>query len=125
MVPGTPDVYDDLVEAIALADLSKPPGGASRPHAADAAEDELTQLRLTVAQLCHALDARVVIERAIGVLAERHKVAPRDAFERLRGAARACGARVFELAAQVVASAQAQRVFARGPRLAGWAARES
>jgi hypothetical protein len=66
--------------------------------------DEAARLAVTVAQLEHALAARVRVEQAIGVLAERHRVRPRAAFDLLRKASRARGARVTELAHDVVAS---------------------
>ncbi|HVT70737.1 MAG TPA: ANTAR domain-containing protein [Trebonia sp.] len=66
--------------------------------------DEAARLAVTVAQLEHALAARVRVEQAIGVLAERHRLRPREAFDLLRKASRARGARVTELAHDVVAS---------------------
>jgi hypothetical protein len=48
---------------------------------------------------------RVRVEQAIGVLAERHRLRPRQAFELLRSAARARGKRVLEVAGDVVDSA--------------------
>src|SRR5690348_1028022 len=63
------------------------------------------RLRETVAQLEHALTARVRVEQAIGVLAERHRLRPRQAFELLRSVARARGKRVLEMASEVVDSA--------------------
>ena len=45
------------------------------------------------------------MEQAIGVLAERHRIQPRQAFEQLRTAARNRGRRVIDIAADVVASA--------------------
>jgi hypothetical protein len=45
------------------------------------------------------------VEQAIGVLAERHRVRPRQAFEQLRSAARARGQRVIDIAGDVIASA--------------------
>jgi len=63
------------------------------------------RLQMTVAQLEHALTARVRVEQAIGVLAERHRLRPRQAFELLRSAARARGKRVMEIATEVVESA--------------------
>jgi AmiR/NasT family two-component response regulator len=57
-----------------------------------------------VQQLEHALRTRVVVEQAIGVLAERHRIAPRTAFERLRRAARCRGKKVAALAHEVVES---------------------
>ncbi len=77
----------------------RPGLGAERPAA------EAEQLKETVAQLERALTVRVRVEQAIGVLAERHKLRPRQAFELLRSAARARGARVSQTAGEVVASA--------------------
>jgi ANTAR domain len=71
--------------------------------AADLAETE--QLKETVAQLERALTVRVRVEQAIGVLAERHRIRPRQAFELLRSASRARGQRIMETASQVIASA--------------------
>ncbi len=65
---------------------------------------EAARLAVTVAQLEHALAARVRVEQAIGVLAERHRLRPREAFDLLRKASRARGARVTEIAQDVVAS---------------------
>jgi hypothetical protein len=100
---------DDLGEAMVLADLLSsrwpvPPAPPSRGRPLD----ELGQLRLSVQQLEHALAARVAVEQAIGVLCERYRLAPRDAFERLRRAARSRGRRVHALAQEVVASATAE-----------------
>lgn len=70
----------------------------------DGEADEAARLAVTVAQLEHALAARVRVEQAIGVLAERHRLRPREAFDLLRKASRSRGARVTELAQDVVAS---------------------
>jgi len=67
--------------------------------------DEAARLAVTVAQLEHALASRVRVEQAIGVLAERHRLRPREAFDLLRSAARSRGRRVTEIAQDVVASA--------------------
>lgn len=72
--------------------------------AGDAAA-EAVRLRVTVAQLEHALAARVRVEQAIGIVSERRRVPARQAFELLRTAARAEGTRLAELAARVVDSA--------------------
>lgn len=53
-------------------------------------------------QLQHALDARVVIEQAKGMLAERHAETPTAAFERLRREARTSGSKVQDLAHAVL-----------------------
>jgi len=100
------DDADDLTSAMVLADLlaaELEPG--ARPARPRGDLDELGQLRLSVTQLEHALAARVVVEQAIGVLAERQHRAPRDAFERLRRVARSRGRKVHDLAREVVASA--------------------
>jgi ANTAR domain len=67
--------------------------------------DEAARLAVTVTQLEHALASRVRVEQAIGVLAERHRLRPREAFDLLRGAARSQGRRVTEIAQDVVVSA--------------------
>ena len=78
---------------------------AARPSGNDAAEaDEASRLAVTVTQLEHALASRVRVEQAIGVLAERHRLRPREAFDLLRGAARSRGQRITEMAQDVVAS---------------------
>lgn len=56
------------------------------------------------AQLEAALESRVLIEQAKGMLAERWGVAPDRAFELLRGAARAHRMRVRDLALCVLVS---------------------
>ena len=76
------------------------PPGLEKPSETD----EAARLAVTVAKLEHALAARVRVEQAIGVLAERHRLRPREAFDLLRKASRARGARVTELAQDVVAS---------------------
>jgi hypothetical protein len=63
---------------------------------------EVDDLRAKVAQLEAALDSRVVIEQAKGILTERHDLSIDDAFELLRYAARTARMRIHELAAEVV-----------------------
>jgi AmiR/NasT family two-component response regulator len=55
-----------------------------------------------VEQLESALERRGVIERAKGILMERHSVGEREAFELLRDHARGSGRRVVEVAQSVV-----------------------
>jgi AmiR/NasT family two-component response regulator len=55
------------------------------------------------AQLQHALDSRVVIEQAKGMLAERLGLSPEDAFEVLRGMARSNRVRIHDVAHSVIA----------------------
>jgi hypothetical protein len=87
---------------------SQAPAGRTRstePAAAGGVASEARRLRTTVSQLQYALTARIRIEQAIGVLAERHRIHPRQAFEQLRAAARNRGRKVIDIAADVVASA--------------------
>ena len=109
---------DDLLEGMSLADLvAEEYGGPVEPDrtarrsargpVGDAVGDDPTAARIaalerTVAQLEHALAARVTTERAIGVLAERHGTSPRSAFEGLRREARSQGRPVQELAREVL-----------------------
>ena len=101
----------DLTSAMVLADLlaaelgspAPPPASPTRsPRATE--EGEAARLAVTVAQLEHALTARVRVEQAIGVLAERHRLRPRQAFDLLRSVARSGGRRVIEIAETVVDS---------------------
>lgn len=78
---------------------------SARENRAEAGTGEADRLAVTVTQLEHALASRVRVEQAIGVLAERHRLRPRDAFDLLRRAARSRGRRVTEIAQDVVASA--------------------
>lgn len=104
---GDSDV-PDLTSAMALADLIAADLATGEPPATPAtgqADADPGQLRTTISQLEHALTARVRVEQAIGVLAERHRIQPRQAFEQLRAAARSRGRRVIDIASDVVASA--------------------
>jgi hypothetical protein len=55
-------------------------------------------------QLQRALESRIVIEQAKGVLVERLALGPDEAFEILRRAARSQRGRIHDLAAEVVTS---------------------
>jgi hypothetical protein len=104
--PALPtDTLDDLGHALTLADLlvEGTVPGPRPPRPADGL-DEVTRLQASVRQLEHALASRVVVEQAIGVLSERWRVAPRDAFEQLRRVTRSHGLRIHDLAKLVVES---------------------
>jgi hypothetical protein len=120
--PGTKSRLEPLplVEAMSLGDLvaeesgatpepgrtarlaARGSGEAAPAEAEDPRDAELAALRRTVGQLEHALAARVSIERAIGVLAERHGTRPREAFDELRRRARAQGRPAQDLAREVL-----------------------
>jgi len=96
----------DLTSAMVLADLlAVDVGTPPQPPKPVSEEDEAARLAVTVAQLEHALTARVRVEQAIGVLAERHRLRPRQAFDLLRRVARAGGRKVVEVSENVVDSA--------------------
>ena len=85
---------DDLRVAQALADVAT----------IAILQERLTRSReLLAGQLQAALDSRIVIEQAKGVLAERDRIDIGAAFDLLRGAARRSNRRLAEVAADVVA----------------------
>jgi hypothetical protein len=116
--PAGSETAVDLVEGLSLADLvaeefgvltepdrtarrsARGPAGPVEPS--DPAQARVAELERTVAQLEHALAARVSTERAIGVLAERHGTSARLAFEALRRDARSHGRPVAEVAREVL-----------------------
>jgi AmiR/NasT family two-component response regulator len=62
---------------------------------------ELSELGEAVGQLEHAIARRATIERAKGILMERHGVSDREAFEMLRSEARSNNRRVYDVASDV------------------------
>jgi hypothetical protein len=100
--PAIPALPDAAPQAAQAGPRHARPDAAARALPLD---EEAHRLRTTVGQLEHALTARIRIEQAIGVLAERHRIRPRQAFEQLRSAARNRGRRVIDIASDVVASA--------------------
>lgn len=63
---------------------------------------EAARLNEKVDQLQSALERRAVIERAKGIVMERHGIGEREAFERMRDHARNTNRRVVEVAQTVV-----------------------
>jgi hypothetical protein len=63
-------------------------------------------LRERVAQLQHALDSRIVVEQAKGMLAERYGISTGEAFELIRLAARSNQLKVNAVSSEVIASSQ-------------------
>lgn len=66
--------------------------------------EEIEELRQRVVQLQTALDSRVAIEQAKGVLMERFAIGAEEAFELLRRSARSVRQDVHTLAALVTAT---------------------
>jgi len=77
---------------------------AHRREFAERERPEIELLRERIAQLQTALDSRVAIEQAKGVLMERFSLRPEQAFELLRRAARNSREPIHRLAALVTAS---------------------
>jgi AmiR/NasT family two-component response regulator len=83
--------------------------GSNEPQAVQAAIEvalrrhrEEARLHAKVEQLESAIERRAVIERAKGILMERHAVDDRRAFELLREHARGAGRRVVDVAQSVL-----------------------
>jgi response regulator NasT len=65
---------------------------------------ELKELGQAVGQLEDAISRRAMIERAKGILMERHGISDREAFEMLRTEARSNNRRVYDVASDVARS---------------------
>jgi ANTAR domain len=65
-------------------------------------------------QLVHALESRIVIEQAKGVLAERYRLTVADAFLLLRKSARSARVRIHDLAGEVVTNPETPQAVIRG-----------
>jgi hypothetical protein len=88
-----------------LVHISLPPGAPEETQVAVRRLVELTgTLARRCAQLQEALESRIVIEQAKGVIAERFGLEPELAFEILRKAARSNRILLKDLAHQVVSS---------------------
>jgi hypothetical protein len=72
------------------------------------------RLSIRCAQLQHALDSRIVIEQAKGVLAMRLQTTPDQAFAVLRHVARSNRCPIHDVARQVVETRDLPPPFARG-----------
>jgi hypothetical protein len=88
-----------------LLSIALPPG---TPEEAENAVRRLVELTAVLARRCaqlqEALDSRIVIEQAKGVLAERFHLEPDRAFDVLRRSARSNRVSLRDLAVRVVAS---------------------
>ena len=86
-----------------LLQIAVPPGP---PVEAERAIERLLELTSVLArrasQLQEALDSRIVIEQAKGILAERYSTDVEEAFRLLRRTARSNRVRIHDIAARVV-----------------------
>jgi hypothetical protein len=100
-----PDAVPFTQSADSLLQIALPPGTPQQTVAAVRRLVELTAiLARRCAQLQEALDSRIVIEQAKGVLAERFGLEPNAAFAVLRRAARSQRVPLRDLSERVVAS---------------------
>jgi AmiR/NasT family two-component response regulator len=102
---GTADAsFAEAAAERGLAALASEPTAAGLQGAIEVAmrrHAERAQLARTVGQLEHALERRALIERAKGIVMERHGLDERAAFELLRGQARSRNMTVVAVAAEV------------------------
>jgi hypothetical protein len=75
---------------------------------------QLEQLTTERDQLVHALESRIVIEQAKGVLAERYGLPIDDAFLLLRRSARSARVKIHQLADEVVHTGETPQAVVRG-----------
>jgi AmiR/NasT family two-component response regulator len=80
---------------------------------ASVAEEEVAFLRERARQLEEALQSRIVIEQAKGMLAARHGLTIPDAFNVLRRGARSTRANIHDLARRVIAEPETPDEIAR------------
>ena len=123
--PSLPtDTVDELGHALALADLL---GGGHDPRARGRRGRRTAWTRWPgCGPRSGSSSTRwrpgSIVEQAIGVLTERWRVAPRDAFEQLRRVTRSRGLRIHDLARQVIDSCTDPDMRAAGRAGAGAAA---
>ena len=79
-------------------------GAKSNGAPATGLEQLVIELQTRNAQLQTALSSRIVIEQAMGMLAERYRIDPDRAFSVLRGAARSNRMKIHDLAQAIVTS---------------------
>jgi hypothetical protein len=104
-VDGAADGVPYTGSGESLISLSLPPGTPAEAQTAVRRLVELTGiLARRCAQLQYALQSRIVIEQAKGILSERHGVSLDAAFEALRRTARSNRIKLRDLAEEVVTS---------------------
>ena len=89
------------------------PVDATRSAVTSELEHEVERLRAENSQLVQALESRVVIEQAKGVLGERYRITLDASFELLRHAARSNRMDIHELASRVTSHPETPPEFNR------------
>jgi transcriptional regulator with GAF, ATPase, and Fis domain len=97
------DAFDQASREAALAFGSYAEVAASNLHAYRSAQDTAENLRV-------ALESRAVIDQAKGILMERHKLTPDQAFQLLAQASMASNVKVREVAEQLVTTGELPRI---------------
>lgn len=104
-VIGSLNLFGDLPDALSTEDATAARGLADIATIGILHERASRESDVARQQLQHALDSRVVIEQAKGVLAHTHKVDMDEAFQLLRESARSNRRRLSDVARDVVARA--------------------
>lgn len=99
---GALNIYSSRIRELNKRDVDVGRGLADMATIGLLHEGVVTRNRVVQDQLQFALDSRVVIEQAKGMLAERHGILHQDAFDRIRNHARKSGLRLRDVAAGVV-----------------------
>ncbi len=97
------NAFDQSSREAALAFGSYAEVAASNLHAYRSAQDTADNLRV-------ALESRAVIDQAKGILMERHKLTPDQAFQLLAQASMASNVKVREVAEQLVTTGELPRI---------------
>lgn len=100
---GALNLYRDQPGAFAQADVDLAQAFAHVAAIGIMQERRLSDAELRSGQLQYALDSRVVVEQAKGVLAERLGISPSSAFERLRQYARSHNVTIRSVCEDVLA----------------------
>ncbi|MFF3642664.1 GAF domain-containing protein [Streptomyces sp. NPDC002564] len=101
-VVGALNLFQNTGAALEESEISLAQALADMATIAILQQRSLEQFHLENTQLQSALDSRVIVEQAKGVLAERWNATPDEAFEVFRDHARTAGLRLSELAARII-----------------------
>ena len=113
---GTLNLFHDAPGPLPAADLALGQGLADVATIGILQERAIRRGEVLAEQLQAALNSRVIIEQAKGVLAQRGNLDMHIAFDRLRGYARAHNLRLTEVARQIVETDLAADLLAAAPK---------